>query len=294
MKSFAAISGRVLLTCVFVAIAGILGWHTWTYYMDLPWTRDGKVQADVVRLTSDVSGIVSRVEVHDNEQVKVGQPIFQIDRARFELAKRQADATLAGAEAALRQAEADLALYKRIGDASVTKQKIDQAETAVIQAQATYQSALVARDTAALNLERSTVTAPVNGILSNFSLQPGDYVTAGTAVTALVDSDSYYVYGYFEENKLDRIKLGDEAHIALMGSDRTITGHVAGIAAGIVDRERSDTVGVLANVTPTFSWVRLAQRVPVRIALDKVPEGTKLVAGRTASVSIVETTESNR
>jgi RND family efflux transporter MFP subunit len=288
MKSLAATSGRVLLTCVFVGIAAVLGSHIWDYYMNRPWTRDGKVQADIVRLTTDVSGIVSDVKARDNQKVKAGDVIFTIDSARFELAKRQTDAEVASALASLHQAQADLALYQRIGDGSVTRQKIDQAQTSVDQDQATYQTALVNRDIAALNLERSQVRAPVNGVLTNFSLQPGDYISAGTAVSALVDSDSYYVDGYFEENKLDRIKVGDSARIGLMGTSEVLKGHVVGIAAGIQDRERSDTTGALANVTPTFTWVRLAQRVPVRIELDDVPAGTALVAGRTASVSIVE------
>ncbi|TWF49458.1 efflux RND transporter periplasmic adaptor subunit [Neorhizobium alkalisoli] len=291
MKSLFAASGRVLVTCAFVGVAGVLGWHVWDYYMNSPWTRDGKLQADVVRLTTDVSGIVSDVEAHDNQKVKAGDVIFRIDGARFALAKRQAEAELTSSQAALRQAQADLSLYQRLGDGSVTKQKIDQAQTSVDQAEASFETAKVALDTAELNLERSTVKAPVNGIITNFSLQPGDYITAGSAVTALVDSDSYYVDGYFEENKLDRIKPGDQARIGLMGTSEILKGHVVGIAAGIVDRERSETTGALANVNPTFTWVRLAQRVPVRIALDEIPAGTALVAGRTASVSIVDSGE---
>ncbi|WJH37635.1 HlyD family secretion protein (plasmid) [Aliirhizobium terrae] len=288
MKTLAAASGRILLTCVVVGIAGVLGMHIWDYYMNLPWTRDGKVRADVVGLTTDVSGIVSDVRVHDNQTVKAGDVIFKIDNARFTLAERQAEAALGSDAATLRQARADLALYQRLGDGSVTRQKIDQAQTSADQAEAAYQMALVALDTARLNLERSTVRAPVNGVITNFSLQPGDYISAGSAVSALVDSDSYYVDGYFEENKLDRIKLGDQVHVGLMGTSGILKGHVVGIAAGIADRERSDSSGSLANVNPTFSWVRLAQRIPVRIALDDVPAGTVLVAGRTASVSVIE------
>lgn len=288
MKTLFALSGRVLLTCVFVGIAGVLATHIWDYYMNLPWTRDGKVRADIVRLTTDVSGIVSEVDVHDNQKVKMGDVVFKIDSARFALAKREAQAQVTGSQAALRQAREDLALYQRLGDGSVTRQKIDQAQTAADQAEASYQTALVALDTAELNLERSTVKAPVNGVITNFSLRPGDYISAGSTVSALVDSDSYYVDGYFEENKLDRIRLGDTARVGLMGTDEVLTGHVVGIAAGIEDRERTDTTGALANINPTFSWVRLAQRIPVRIELDQVPEGTVLVAGRTASVRITD------
>lgn len=287
MKSLLAFSGRFLLTAVVVVLAGVLGWHLWDYYMNAPWTRDGKVRADVVRVAADVSGFVTEVDVKDNEAIKKGDVIFRIDQARFSLALRQAQAQITSAQAALDTAQSDLELYQRLGDGSVTRQKIQQQQSAVAQDQAALQEAIVSRDTAQLNIDRSTVRAPVNGILSNFSLQPGNYVTAGTAVTALIDGDSYYIDGYFEENKLDRIKVGDEAVVHLMGTKDGLKGHVVGIAGGIEDRERTETTSLLANVTPTFTWVRLAQRVPVRIALDAVPAGTALVAGRTASVTIV-------
>jgi RND family efflux transporter MFP subunit len=287
MKSFFAFLGRFLLTGVVVAFAGVLGWHLWDYYMNDPWTRDGKVRADVVHVAADVSGFVSDVEVQDNQTVKKGDVIFRIDPARFDLALRQAVAQVTSAQAALDMAKSDLDLYQKLGDGSVTRQKIQQAQTTVQQDDATLSQAIVSRDTAQLNLDRSTVRAPVNGILTNFSLQPGNYVTAGSAVTALIDGDSYYIAGYFEENKLDRIKVGDTAIVNLMGSKNGLKGHVVGVAGGIEDRERSDTSSSLANVTPTFTWVRLAQRVPVRVALDDVPNDTALVAGRTASVTIV-------
>lgn len=287
MKSLFAHSGRFLVTGVMVALAGVLGWHLWDYYMDEPWTRDGKVRADVVRLAADVSGIVSEVDGKDNQTVRKGDVIFRIDQARFTLALRQAEAQMESSKAALDLARSDLELYRKLGESSVTRQKILQAETTVQQDEAAYNQAVISRDTAQLNLDRSVVRAPVNGVLTNFSMQPGNYVTAGTAVTALIDSDSYYVAGYFEENKLDRIKVGDPALVYLMGSKTPLKGHVDGVAGGIEDRERSDTSAQLANVTPTFTWVRLAQRVPVRVALDALPDDTALVAGRTASVTIV-------
>jgi len=287
MKSLFAHSGRFLVTGVMVALAGVLGWHLWDYYMDEPWTRDGKVRADVVRLAADVSGIVSEVDAKDNQTVRKGDVIFRIDQARFTLVLRQAEAQMESSKAALDLARSDLELYRKLGESSVTRQKIQQAETTVQQDEAAYNQAVISRDTAQLNLDRSVVRAPVNGVLTNFSMQPGNYVTAGTAVTALIDSDSYYVAGYFEENKLDRIKVGDPALVYLMGSKTPLKGHVDGVAGGIEDRERSDTSAQLANVTPTFTWVRLAQRVPVRVALDALPDDTALVAGRTASVTIV-------
>ncbi|MDT6940929.1 HlyD family secretion protein [Brucella pseudogrignonensis] len=287
MKKLFAHSGRVFLTLVMVTMAGLLGWHLWDYYMNAPWTRDGKIRADVVRLAPDVSGLVTEVLVHDNQDVKKGDVIFRIDQARYKLALQQAQAKLASSKAALDMANRDLSRYHKLNDTTVTQQKMEQIETTTMQAEATYRQAELDRDLAALNLDRSSVKAPVNGVITNFSLQPGDYVTAGSAVTALVDTDSFYVSGYFEENKLERIKIGDPVVIDVMGSKVQLKGKVEGIAGGIEDRERTDSSSLLANVSPTFNWVRLAQRVPVRVKLEDVPEGVHLVAGRTVSVSVV-------
>jgi RND family efflux transporter MFP subunit len=288
MKKLFAHSGRVFLTLVMVTIAGFLGLHLWDYYMNAPWTRDGKIRADVVRLAPDVSGLVSEVLVHDNQEVRQGEIIFRVDQARYKLALKQAEAKEDSTKAALDMANRDLARYRQLNDNTVTRQKLEQVETTAQQADAAWRQAQLDRELAALNLERSEVKAPVNGVITNFSLQPGDYVSAGSAVTALVDTDSFYVAGYFEENKLDRIHIGDPAVVDLMGSKIQLKGAVEGIAGGIEDRERSDSSSLLANVSPTFNWVRLAQRVPVRIKLDKLPEGTHLVAGRTVSVAIVD------
>ncbi|OYR07765.1 efflux RND transporter periplasmic adaptor subunit [Brucella grignonensis] len=287
MKKLFAHSGRVFLTLVMVTMAGLLGWHLWDYYMNAPWTRDGKIRADVVRIAPDVSGLVSDVLVHDNQTVEQGEVIFRIDQARYKLALQLAEAKLASSKAALDMANRDQTRYRKLNDTTVTQQKMEQIETTTQQAEATYRQAELDRDLASLNLERSSVKAPVNGVITNFSLQPGDYVTTGSAVTALVDTDSFYVSGYFEENKLERIQIGDPVLVDVMGSKVQLKGKVEGIAGGIEDRERTDSTNLLANVSPTFNWVRLAQRVPVRVKLEEVPQGVHLVAGRTVSVSVV-------
>lgn len=287
MKKLFAHSGRVFLTLVMVTMAGLLGWHLWDYYMNAPWTRDGKIRADVVRLAPDVSGLVSEVLVHDNQTVQQGEVIFRIDQARYKLALQLADAKLASSKAALDMANRDQIRYRKLNDTTVTQQKMEQIDTTTQQAEATYRQAELDRELASLNLDRSSVKAPVNGVITNFSLQPGDYVTTGSAVTALVDTDSFYVSGYFEENKLERIQIGDAVLVDVMGSKVQLKGKVEGIAGGIEDRERTDSTSLLANVAPTFNWVRLAQRVPVRVKLEDVPQGVHLVAGRTVSVSVV-------
>ncbi|ENR33291.1 efflux RND transporter periplasmic adaptor subunit [Brucella suis] len=288
MKKLLAHSGRVFLTLVMVVMAGLLGWHLWDYYMNAPWTRDGKIRADVVRIAPDVSGLVSEVLVHDNQTVHKGDVIFRIDQARYKLALQTAEAKADSSKAALDMANRDLVRYRQLNDTTVTRQKLEQVETAAQQAEAAHRQAELDRDLAALNMERSSIKAPVNGVITNFSLQPGDYVSAGLAVTALVDTDSYYVSGYFEENKLERIHIGDPVVVDVMGSKVQLKGKVEGIAGGIEDRERSDSQSLLANVSPTFNWVRLAQRVPVRVKREDVPQGIHLVAGRTVSVSVVD------
>jgi multidrug resistance efflux pump len=153
-------------------------------------------------------------------------------------------------------------------------------------AQAKLDAAKATLDVARLNLERSTVVAPVNGIVTNFDLLPGHYVNVGAPVFALIDSDSFRVEGYFEETKLRRIRIGEEATVKLIGDSRVLSGHVESVAYGIEDQNRSTSSQLLAAVNPTFSWVRLAQRIPVRIKLDDMPADLLLVAGRTATVSV--------
>ncbi|CAM5765414.1 RND transporter [Labrys miyagiensis] len=286
MKRFFASVGRVLITLIIVVIAAGTGWRLWDYYMNDPWTRDGHVRADIIGVTPDVSGLVSEVLVHDNQAVHHGDVLLKIDGKRFELALEQADAAVAGAKATLAQAQRDFARYSELGKDVTSAQKIEQAQAAQDVAAASYAQAVANQGVARLNLERSEIKAPANGVITNLDLNEGDYVNAGKAVMALLDTDTLRVEGYFEETKLPRIAVGDPVDIHLMGQPATITGHVESIAGGIEDRERSDGSKLLANINPTFSWVRLAQRVPIRIALDKIPDGVSLVAGQTATVMV--------
>ncbi|MBP2510671.1 RND family efflux transporter MFP subunit [Agrobacterium tumefaciens] len=287
MKNVTHISGRVLLTLSMVACAAVLSMHLWSFYMEAPWTRDAHVRADIVRLAPDVSGPVTEVLVSDNEWVEKGATLFRIETLRFELALRDAEAQVRSARASAELARTDFERYQLLAskEAASLKQQ-QQAESQMHQADASYQSALATRDLAALNLERTTVKAPATGIVTNFSLRRGNYVSSGNAIGVLVERESIYVAGYFEETKLPRLHVNDRVRIDIMGEPEPVIGHVASIAAGIEDRERSDSAGALASVAPTFSWVRLAQRIPVRISIDEIPDGVQLIAGRTATVSI--------
>jgi RND family efflux transporter MFP subunit len=288
MIRIAARFGRFAVTAVMVLAAIAVGWRLWVHFMDEPWTRDGRVRADIVGVAPDVSGLISEVLARDNQDVAKGDVILRIDPARFQLALRQAQAVVDARSAALVEAVHEAARYRALTSLSVSEEKQQQTEAAQAQATAAYQQAVADRDLAQLNLDRTTVTAPVAGRITNFDQRPGNYVTAGHAVTALVDAASLRVEGYFEETKLSRIAIGAPATVRLLGERVPLHGHVESIAGGVQDRERAEGPGLLANVNPTFSWVRLAQRVPVRIALDDKPPGVLLLPGRTATV-IVQT-----
>jgi multidrug resistance efflux pump len=287
MRRFSALPIRIAVTLVAVAVAAFVGWRLWLYYERAPWTRDAYVSADVVGVTPDVSGLVSDVRVRDNQTVHRGDVLFEIDRARFELALRQAQAVVASRLATWQQAQRDLTRYSSLTSSEVSRQQVEQAQASEQTAAAAYQQALADRDLAGLNLQRAQVTAPVNGIISNFDLRPGDYVTTGHAVFALVDTDTLRIDAYFEETRLPRIQIGDQVRIQLMGEPAQLSGHVESIAGGVADRERQSGPNLLANINPTFDWVRLAQRIPVRIAFDHVPPGVRIIPGRTATVFVI-------
>jgi len=307
----------VALTVAVAAAAYMAGKHVWQSYADAPWTRDGHIRADVLQIAPDVSGLITDVKVGDNERVKRGDVLFQIDRARYELALAQAHATLAQSHAAARQAQANLANQRTLLDQArreaarnhhlsdlVAQESIEQGDTKVRQgedavalaqaaqasAAATEASAAAAIKVAELNLERTTIRSPVDGYLNDRAPHVGDYVATGRPVLSMVDAASVYVDGYFEETKIDKIRPGQSVRILVMGQRQALRGHVQSVAAGIEDRDRTSSASLLPNVNPSFNWVRLAQRVPVRVVFDEQPADQRLIVGRTATVSVVDDT----
>jgi len=286
MKPFFARLVRVIVTLLLVGAAVAVGWQLWRYYMEAPWTRDGRVRADIIGIAPDVSGFVAEVLVSDNAVVRKGDPLFRLDRARFQLALQQAGAVVESRAATLERARRDERRYDRLDEGIVSVQKREQAHSDAAAAEGAWQEAVAARDLAQLNLERTEVHAPADGTITNLTLRPGAYVAAGSPVMALVDASSLHVQGYFEETKIPRIHVGDPVEVRLMGlRDTPLSGQVESIAGGIADREQ--TSGLVANINPTFSWVRLAQRIPVRIRLDQVPDDARLIPGRTATVVVM-------
>lgn len=276
---------RVLVTLFVVLVAVWVSLRMWFYYEREPWTRDGRVQVDVENVTPDVSGLVTDVLVRENQYVTAGTPLFIVDRVRFRLALEAAEAEVANVASRLEQAERENRRNIRLGDL-VSTEILEQGASKVDELAAELERAKANLNTARVNVVRSVVRASVDGWITNFSLRPGNYATSGRPEFALLDRHSLRVVGYFEETKLPRIRVGDKVSIRLMGEKKIIEGHVDSLARGIADRELNPTSSLMANVNPTFTWVHLPQRIPVRIAIDHVPEGIRLVAGRTATVSV--------
>lgn len=290
---------RLGVTALMLALAAWAASKLWQRYQADPWTRDGRVRADVVAMAPDVAGLVTEVDVGNDQPVRKGQLLFVVDRARYALALRQAEdgvATARAARAALeaQQAEArrEAARNRKLGDLVATEvtqaseAKVAAGDAQIAQARTAIATAEAARDLAALNLARTRVVAPMDGVLSDISLRAGDYVAPGKPVLALVDTASLRIEGYFEETRLPYIRIGQKATIYIMGEKRAIAGHVTSIAAAIEDHDRNGSANLLPNINPSFSWVRLAERVPVRIAIDRYPADIALISGRTATVTL--------
>ena len=276
---------RPTVTGLLALLAILSGYALWHYDRITPWTRDGRVRADWVSVAPDVSGLVTEVDVRDNQKVLRGEVLFRIDPRRFSIALAAARADWMERYASMREARHDARRYEQLlRSGNATEEKSENMKARALEASALYRKALSGMMKAQLDLSRSAVRARVNGYVTNLHLRPGDFVSRGKGAVALVDSDSFYVDGYFEETKLPAIRIGDRMEIRLMGVSPPLFGRVETISRGISDFERSDVPGTVPRVNPTFSWVRLAQRIPVRIRLESVPTRITLVAGQTATI----------
>lgn len=264
----------VVFTLLVFAAAVLVVRSLWRHYMDAAWTRDGRVRAEVINVAADVAGLVVEVAVRDNQAVHRGDLLLRIDPAHYRTAVRQAEALVAARQAELAM-RADNAARRAARDAA---HLVAAARAELLAAQAQL-------DEARLQLARTEVRAPVDGYVTNLNLFAGDYARRGEALLALVDRHSFYVYGYFEETRLPLIRAGDRAELRLMSGER-LTGRVDSLARGIYDRDNPESRELTADVNPTFNWVRLARRVPVRIHLDALPEGLELAAGMTCTVIV--------
>jgi RND family efflux transporter MFP subunit len=278
---------RVIGTFIIAVIGVVAAVKLWQYYMLSPWTRDGRVVANSVTIAAEVSGRIADIRVRENQFVKKGAVLFIIDQSTYQVALQSAEATAASNLATMELRQSNAARGHKLTKLSISAQQLQDLDLEAQAAEANYRQALAARDNAKINFDRTIVHAPVNGYVTNLVLDVGDYADVGKAVLAVVDSDSFRVEAYLEETKLNSVKVGDSATVVPMSGAPQINGVVDGIARGIGDTQNPTGTDLLQNVNATFEWVRLAQRIPVRIKLIDVPKETILSSGMTVTVSIV-------
>lgn len=287
-------------TLLIVALAIIAAWLVWNYYTQSPWTRDGKVRAEQVGITPQVSGSILQLNVRDNQLVKAGDVLFKIDDTPYRIALLDAQAQLAKTRADLAKARveqskaaSDAARRRNLSRNVISAEDLESAGTALSTANAVLEAAKAVTGVAQASLEhaqwqlsQTVIKAPVDGWVTNLSTRVGDYASVGRPLFALVDSHSFYVIGYFEETKLRHIRAGDSAEVILYSSKQKLQGHVSSIGRAIVDQSVESGTGLVADIKPNIPWVRLAQRVPVRIELSGLAPEITLISGTTCTVSI--------
>ncbi len=279
---------RLIMTALIVIAAVTGAIVVWDNVFSDPWTRDAHVRADIVEVAPQVSGPITDLTVANNTHVKEGDPLFTIERTDYQLALDEAAASLEQAEAQLalkRQSSERYTALKQRNSSAVSDNDVVTAELETKAAAAAVKSARVALSRAKTNLDRTSVFAPASGQITNLNADTGDFASAGKAVLAIVDENSFRIDAFFMETKLPFIRQGDDARIKLMASGETITGTVRGISTGIA-YDQDDSSALLQNPTPSFQWIRLAQRIPVEIAIGEKPSQTPLINGATASVIV--------
>ena len=277
---------RLAATGVILLAALIAAAFVWEFYVAAPWTRDGRVRVQVANIAPQVAGQIVAIQVQDNQTVRRGDPLYSIDPVDFEVAVTSADAEVKNREADLQVKNAQSARRQALTTVSTSIEEKQQfAGTAKI-AEAALDSARAQLRQAKVNLERTQVKSTVNGRVTNLLMRVGDYARTGTSNVSVVDTDSFWVDGYFEETKMANIHVGDAAEIALMGYAPHLAGTVESITLGISTANAAPSTQGLPDVNPVYTWVRLAQRVPVRVRIDRIPADVPLVAGMTATVVV--------
>lgn len=285
MKTLTRNLSRTAITVVLVILAFIAIFKAWVFYTESPWTRDARFSADVVAIAPDVSGLVSRVDVHDNELVKKGQILFVIDQPRYQEALTQAEADVAYYKTLAEEKRREATRRNNLGVVAMSREEIDQANNSLQTVEHQLAKAEATRDLAKLDLSRTIVSAPADGWVTNLNVYAGEFITRGSTSVALVKQGSFYVQAYMEETKLDGIRPGYRVEITPLGSNQVLRGTVDSIAAGVTNASSSNGAKGMASVDSNLEWVRLAQRVPVRIRLDQQQDNL-YPAGTTATVVV--------
>jgi multidrug resistance efflux pump len=286
LKRFVLGAGRVLATMAMFAIALLSASVIWDYYVTSPWTRDGRIRVQVASIAPQVSGQITRVNVVDNQYVHKGDVLYVIDPFDFKNALDQSRAQLLAKAADLQVKQVQARRRQALSDLAVTVEEKQLMAGSAAQAEGAFQAAGAQVSQAEINLDRTEVRSPVNGYVTNLLMRVGDYAHAGATNVSIIDSDSYWIDGYFEETKMAHICVGDVAEARLLGYDNPVVGRIESITRGISVSDASPSTQGLPNVDPIYTWVRLAQRVPVRIKITEVPQGVPLVSGLTATVTI--------
>jgi RND family efflux transporter MFP subunit len=286
MARFARDTLKTAATLLILALAVLAALVIWDSYVTAPWTRDGTVRVQVARIAPQVSGQITEVHVVDNQYVHRGDVLYVIDPFDFQVA-------LDTGQAQLRQKAADLQVKRmeserrqHLSNLATTPEQQQIYAGNAVEAQAAFDAAQQQVAQADINLKRTQVRSPVNGYVTNLLMRVGDYALAGTNNISVIDADSYWIDGYFEETKMAHVCVGDRAEAALMGYRDPIVGRIQTVTRGISVSNATPSTQGLPNVDPVYTWVRLAQRVPVRIEITDIPPGIPLVSGMTATVTI--------
>lgn len=285
MKTLIKKISRYAITLILVVIAIVIVFRAWVYYTESPWTRDAKFAADVVAISPDVTGLITDVKVHDNQFVKQGQTLFVIDRPRFQEALNEAQANVDYYQSVVNEKRREAARRNQLGSVALSKEAVEQANNTLQTSEQQLAEATAARDLAQIDLNRTDVKAPADGWVTNLTVYGGEFISRGSVAVALVKAQTFYVLAYMEETKLHGVKPGDRAEITPLGSNTELRGSVDSIAAGVTNSSSSVDSKGMATVDSNLEWVRLAQRVPVRIHLDQQP-GNRYPAGTTATVVV--------
>ncbi|AWB32970.1 efflux transporter periplasmic adaptor subunit [Orrella marina] len=290
-----SLSGRILrrlvpyvVTLALVMAAGWLVWEVWYLYMRTPWTRDAFVRVEVTEVAPEgVSGYVTELPIAENQWVDQGELLLRIDPTRYQLTVNQVRSELEVARVTA-QMDRDFAQSRvTAGDA------VSSEETQAYQTRARASELEVERLEAALalvqfNLDRTRLYAPVSGYVTNLNLRQGNFLGSGQTAVILLDASSFWVEAYFQETHLADIQPGAKAAIDLMAYDRPLTGTVVSVSKGIANPNNNPGYLGLQSVDPVDAWVRLAQRIPVYVRIDEIPDDLPLSAGMTAAVAVGE------
>ena len=289
---FLKLSIKIILNLAIFGSAIYFGYNKFEEYINNPWTRDGQVRAQVIQVTPRVSGTIEKINIVDNQFVKKGDLLFEIDPSPFIITIAQTKADLKREQVSARGTKVEYERVQNIAKkdkGAVSQKDLIRREVSYYESLAKIDSLKEKLNTAKLNLTFTKVYASVDGYVSNINFQVGSQAVANSAILALVDSNSFWVFGFFRESMISRVAIDDDVRVTLMAySDTPLSGKVESIGWGIAHSDGNPGQNLLPAIQPVFTWIRLAQRIPVRVKLDKLPEGVKLRFGLSASVMILK------